>query len=124
MKIHPVAKMFPLLDEGSPEREELELSIEKNGLLEPLVVDGDVLLDGRNRLSVCCYLGIEPRFVEWKTLKDRGSDQASFIIAKNLSRRHLTPDQRGGDRHGTKPPIFCRAERAEEGGRRRTWRES
>ena len=51
MKIHPVAALFPML----PEEEMLALakSIKAHGLNESIVMQGDVLLDGRNRLAAC-----------------------------------------------------------------------
>lgn len=68
-------------------------SIRALGLVDPLVRDGDVLLDGRNRLRACEQLAIMPRWVEWATLGCKVG-QAEWIAAKNLDRRHLTPDQK------------------------------
>jgi hypothetical protein len=48
------------------------------------------LLDGRNRLRICIELGIEPTIKHY-TL--RGGEE-EYILAHNLSRRHLTDDQR------------------------------
>lgn len=92
-KPHPVAEMFPMIPEGSREWNDLVESIENTGQVDPVVVDGNVLLDGRNRLRACEALGIKPKFVEWSTLGIR-IDQDAWITAKNLDRRHLTPDQR------------------------------
>jgi ParB-like chromosome segregation protein Spo0J len=92
---HPVAQLFPLLQKGTPPWNDLVESIRNYGLLEPLVLDGDTLLDGRNRLAACEALEIAPRFIQWKTLPlGPDVDAAGWIVAKNLDRRHLTDDQK------------------------------
>ncbi|MHC1764716.1 MAG: ParB N-terminal domain-containing protein [Verrucomicrobiia bacterium] len=47
--IHPSAALFPLLSEK--EFGGLVDSIRSIGLLEPIVIDGKKLIDGRNRLT-------------------------------------------------------------------------
>ncbi len=89
--VHPVAAMFPIL-EGVP-FEELVQSIEQLGQVEPLVFDGDVLLDGRNRLLACRELGIEPKRIQFSDLC-LNTRPDLWIVAKNIDRRHLTEDQR------------------------------
>jgi ParB-like chromosome segregation protein Spo0J len=91
--VHPVAEFFPLLERGSPAWNDLVDSIRSCGLQEPIVLEGDVLLDGRNRLAACEAASIEPRFVQWSTLRIK-IPVADWILVKNLDRRHLTEDQR------------------------------
>lgn len=92
-KVHPIAGMFPLLDENSQEWFDLVSSIKYSGQIDPIIVDGDTLIDGRNRLRACEKLKREPLVREWSTL-GVGVSQSVWIEAKNLDRRHLTPDQR------------------------------
>lgn len=92
-KVHPVAEMFPLIAEGSRAWEDLVESMKTVGQVEPIVLDGDTLIDGRNRLRVCEVLNIVPRSVQWSTLGCKG-EQAEWIAAKNLERRHLTDEQK------------------------------
>jgi ParB-like chromosome segregation protein Spo0J len=87
-KIHPAANLFPLMTES--EISELANDIKANGLLIPITRKGDELWDGRNRLKACEKAGVKPRFAE----PPRGANAESFIIAANIRRRHLTPDQR------------------------------
>jgi hypothetical protein len=93
-RIHPTAALFPLI-EGEDFNELCE-SIRNHGLLEPVVIDGDELLDGRNRLRACEKAKIEPRFLEWKSmnLESEAYPKSSWIIDKNIERRHLSDDQR------------------------------
>lgn len=91
--VHPVAEMFPLIPEGSKDWEELIESIEANGQIEEIILDGDLLLDGRNRLRACEKLGIEPKTKQWSELR-LAIPTAEWIACKNLSRRNLTPDQK------------------------------
>lgn len=94
-RVHPVAAMFPLLSEDSQEFADLAGSILENGVLHKLVVDGEVLLDGRNRLAVCRKLNIEPPMIEWSEMGVRSDvSQAEWILEINLKRRHLKDDQR------------------------------
>lgn len=69
----------------------LSHSIAKIGLVEPIVIYQDMILDGRNRLTACKNANVKPHF----TVFD-GDDAAAlnYVLAKNLSRRHLTTSQR------------------------------
>ena len=50
-------------DDGSPCR---AADIQKNGLLEPILVDAARrIIDGPNWYLACLEAGIEPRFTEW-----------------------------------------------------------
>jgi hypothetical protein len=85
---HPFANKFPRLPE--PELEELAESIRANGLQNPIVITPDgLILDGRNRAAACELAGVEPHFV----IHD-GEDAAGFVIAANITRRHLSTGQR------------------------------
>jgi len=59
LKVHPAAELFPLMAEA--ELKELASDIAKNGLRAPIVgwaLDGQFLLDGRNRLDAMVLLGL------------------------------------------------------------------
>lgn len=92
MKIHPIADLFPLIKENTREFRDLVGSIQEDGLIDPIVLDVDILVDGRNRLAACKEAGIEPRFVQWQSLQPK-SCLEDWIYSKNIHRRHLTPDQ-------------------------------
>jgi site-specific DNA-methyltransferase (adenine-specific) len=87
MKIHPVAELFPMLE--TVELRELADDIETNGLQQPITMQGDVLLDGRNRLAACKLVDVEPRSQQYK-----GDSPVAFIIGANLKRRHLNMGQK------------------------------
>ena len=87
MKLHPVAKLFPMLADN--ELQALASDIKANGLQQPCVMQGGVLLDGRNRLAACKLAGVEPRFTTYD-----GDSPVAFIIGVNLQRRHLTVSQK------------------------------
>lgn len=92
-KIHPVAALFPMIPKGSRPYNDLEEHIRLFGQLEPIVVDGDTLLDGRNRLAICEDCGIKPKIVQWSTL-GISNPQHEWIFGKNVARRNLTEEQR------------------------------
>lgn len=87
-KIHPLADAFPLIEDE--EFEELCQSIDEHGLLEPIVMQDGVLIDGRNRLRACLVAGVEPRFEEY----GEALEIPEYIWSKNAQRRHLEADQR------------------------------
>lgn len=88
MEFHELASIFPLM--GKEEYQALVRDIERNGLLEPIWLYEDKIIDGRNRYQACLELQITPEFRTWQ---GRGSPLA-FVISLNLSRRHLTSSQK------------------------------
>lgn len=87
MKFHEIANIFPMM--GEAEFDQLKADIAINGLLEPVWTYSGFILDGRNRYVACQDLGVDPRYQEYT-----GSDPQSFVISKNLHRRHLNETQR------------------------------
>jgi hypothetical protein len=85
--IHDLAKIFPPLSEG--ERQKLKDDISAQGLLESITLYKGKVLDGANRQDICVELGVTPTYIQYV-----GSTPASFVIGKNLHRRHLTISQR------------------------------
>ena len=85
---HQYADLFPWI-EGQAFRELVE-DVRKNGVIEPIVFYEGAVLDGRNRYMAARELGIAYPRVEYD-----GTDPLGFVIAKNLTRRHLTESQRG-----------------------------
>ena len=84
---HPLADIFPMLDDVNLRT--LSLDIKENGQFEPiLLLDGKVL-DGRNRQAACALAGVKP-FYEQFTL----SDPLTYVLSKNLHRRHMNEAQR------------------------------
>jgi N6-adenosine-specific RNA methylase IME4/DNA-binding XRE family transcriptional regulator len=71
------------------EKEALRASIEREGVRDPIIVDEDgAILDGHNRYSIDA--SAPTRIVNGMTLPQK----MAFIIAVNLQRRNLSPDQR------------------------------
>jgi ParB-like chromosome segregation protein Spo0J len=80
------------LPEMPPERfAELVADIAKNGLFRPVVTYQGKILDGRHRYRACLEARVEPAFAPF-----HGTDQEAFnlVVAENLQRRDLTPEQR------------------------------
>lgn len=73
------------------ELEQLEKNIVADGCRDPLVVWGDLLIDGHNRFEICTRLGIEYGVTE----VEFGARQAAldWIDDNQLGRRNLTPEQ-------------------------------
>lgn len=86
--VHPAAALFPLMH-GS-ELDLLVADIAQNGLREPIVLCGTLILDGRNRMHACELAKVQPRFVEW----DGDGSPLAFVLSRNLHRRHLDESQR------------------------------
>ena len=109
MKIHPIAELFPML--GKEELAELANDIKENGLQQAIVMLGDTLLDGRNRMAACKVAGIDPRFETYK-----GESPVSFIIGANLHRRHLEKSQRAALGVEIEPELAKEAKKRQRGG--------
>jgi ParB-like chromosome segregation protein Spo0J len=85
--VHPTADLFPMMTDE--ELANLAADIKANGLIHAIVVDKDgVIIDGRNRDRACEIAGVEPEIVRFE-----GDDPRAYIIASNISRRHLTKGQ-------------------------------
>jgi ParB-like chromosome segregation protein Spo0J len=91
----------------------LREDIKKHGLIEPIVLYQDQVLDGRHRQKVCKELNIEPDYDQYD-----GDDPAGYVLSKNLARRHLTVSQRAMV-GAAMEPFFAKAakKRQVEGGR-------
>ena len=86
---HPVAEIFAMLDDAA--LDELAQDIKTHGQRVPIeLVDGQVI-DGRNRYVACRIAGVDPRFVE---LESTPTDLVSYVLSRNLHRRHLDRSQR------------------------------
>ena len=88
MQYHKISDIFPLMTGN--DFESLKRDINEHGLLEPIVIHDNQIVDGRNRYRACMELGIEPQVIEWK-----GNGMLiDFVISRNLHRRHLNESQR------------------------------
>jgi len=86
MQFHEIADLFPMM--GIDEFEQLKQDIKDNGLLEPIVTYESKILDGRNRWLACGETDVYPTYEKYT-----GDQPASYVISKNLHRRHLNKSQ-------------------------------
>ena len=68
------------------EFDELVDGVRVNGLREPVVVRGDQLIDGRNRIRACTAAGVVSEVREL----ERGTDVAWWVMSVNVHRRTWT----------------------------------
>lgn len=88
MEFHKIADLFPMMQPD--EFQNLVADVKANGLIEPIVLYEDKILDGRNRFLACGEAGVKPHYDYY-----RGDQPVSFVISKNLHRRHLNKSQIG-----------------------------
>lgn len=86
-KIHKLAEIIPEMSQQ--EYANLVQDIQQNGLIEPIVLYQEKILDGRTRYKACIELGVKPRFRLYE-----GNDPACYVLSMNVARRHLTAIQR------------------------------
>src|ERR1051325_2785553 len=96
-EIHPAANSFPMLP--ADELKRLAEDIKANGLQEPIVMFENradkrrYILDGRNRLAamemIQMHADPERHITE---VRDIDVDPYSYVISKNIRRRHLTKE--------------------------------
>ena len=90
LEFHPFANIFPLLT--GEEFAGMVADIKQNGLRDHIILTPDkLILEGRNRYRACLEAGVEPKF---ETTREPQENWLSFIISKNVHRRHLTASQR------------------------------
>lgn len=89
---HPFADLFPML----PEKElgELAANIVRDGLLDKIIIYGDMILDGRNRYAALKLAGVELGQDHFSFFGGSDGEAASFVESKNVNRRHLTSYER------------------------------
>lgn len=90
-EFHPLCTLLP--EPSAQEFADLKADILQNGLIDPIILLEDKILDGRSRYTACTELGVEPTFVEFGTLGIKSP--VFYIVSKNLKRRHLSTEQRG-----------------------------
>lgn len=84
---HPLALLVPGM--GNDEYTALVDDIARNGLLHPIVLYEDKILDGRHRARACVEAGRDLLATTYD-----GDTPLAHVVSLNLSRRHLTGDQR------------------------------
>ena len=89
LTVHNCADIYPML--SYEEMQALADDIKENGLIHEIVVQGNVVIDGRNRLEACKLAGVEPIF---KTFDGDEDAIKSYILGANNSRRHLNTGQK------------------------------
>lgn len=87
MKIHPLADLFPSMDEDAFQR--LKEDINLNGIIEPIWLHNQQIIDGRHRHRAATELAIPCPSRDYT-----GNDPLGFVISLNLKRRHLNESQR------------------------------
>lgn len=93
LQLHRVAKLFP--DMTTQQFEELVEDIKKHGQLEPILLCSGKIADGRHRYKACNKLKIEPKVIRWEDIRpDKDASLVTYVISRNLRRRHLNKDQR------------------------------
>jgi N6-adenosine-specific RNA methylase IME4 len=80
--------------------------IKQNGLIEPIVLYEDKILDGRNRYLACGEAGVKPHYEYYK-----GDEPVGYVISKNVQRRHLNGSQKAMIASDIKPALEVEAEK-------------
>ena len=90
---HPFADLLPLVE--GKQFEELVASVEENGLLNPIILFGGRILDGRNRFRALERLGRKPILgVETQNFLGDEEEALRLVVGLNVQRRHLSASQR------------------------------
>jgi hypothetical protein len=69
--------------------------VRAHGLRERIVLYEGKILDGRNRFRACEAAGVAPAFREFGSDPLDGDDALSFVVSRNVLRRHLSKAQLG-----------------------------
>ena len=85
---HEASTIFPIMEEG--QYQELKKDIQKNGLLNPIVMYQGKVLDGRHRYRACLELKVDLKFT---TFTNTTIEAPEFVMSQNMARRHMTKSQ-------------------------------
>jgi hypothetical protein len=85
-ELHPLCTLFPRL--SGAEFSALVEDIRSNGLRQPIVLHGGMILDGGNRYLACVEAGVQPLFTQYT-----GQNLVTYVLSANLHRRHLSAGQ-------------------------------
>lgn len=86
---HEIANEFTILNKEN--MDDLITSIKKQGLIHPITLFEDKILDGRNRYQACISAEVKPKFTKFTGTVEEAVD---YVIGENVNRRHLTSSQR------------------------------
>ncbi len=93
LKDHEIAEVFPLLDANR--LQSLADSIKANdGLLHPIVLFEEKILDGRNRYRAAKLASYQTRPQDFVDFVGTWEAAVRYVAAANLERRHLTNNER------------------------------
>ena len=106
-KVHPAASIFPLIE--GDEFDQLVDSIARNGMHYPIVLRGDQLLDGRNRLRAAHAAREQGYKVSIPTNQwtDNRLSVSEWIWDTNATRRQLTDDGLAMASASITPMVFA-----------------
>lgn len=86
--IHPAANLLPMMSQE--DFENLKIDADQNGFIRPVRIDKDgMVIDGRNRLAVSIAIEKDVPIERFTP-----SDPIQYVVSENLSRRHLTSQQK------------------------------
>lgn len=88
MKRHELSAICT--DMPDDEFEELCADVKKRGLVHPIIVFENQILDGWHRYRACLRTHSQPKFLPMP-----GKDPVDFVISTNIHRRNLSGAQRG-----------------------------
>jgi ParB-like chromosome segregation protein Spo0J len=86
-KQHPLSSAFPAMT--AQEYQELKDSIEVNGVLNPITIYQNMVIDGWHRYKAANELGMDCP----ESDLDESIDPKDFVLAQNKNRRHITMAQ-------------------------------
>lgn len=87
LEAHPLSNIFPM--QSAHKIRQLVNDIKSNGQKLPILLFGNQLVDGRNRLLACFLGGTEPRFEQLP----EDTNLESLVFSLNLDRRELNKSQ-------------------------------
>jgi hypothetical protein len=91
LEAHELANLLPMIDNANFEN--LKADIEKNGILEPILIFEGRILDGRNRYKAAKAVGrLTP--TKFKTFEGTYAEAEAYVFSTNFLRRQMTNAQK------------------------------
>ena len=91
LEAHELANLLPMIDDVNFAN--LKADIEKNGILEPILLFEGKILDGRNRYRAAKEVGrLTP--TKFKMFEGSYAEAEAYVFSTNFLRRQMTPAQK------------------------------
>ena len=98
-EIHELSNLIPEMDDETFQK--LKADVRGLGVIEPVILYEGKILDGRAR-----YRAAQELFIDCPVKQYTGNNPVALLLALNVFRQHLTPEQSAEAKERLKEPFM------------------